>query len=65
MTKDHDVISGSQEMLFRNIKDRGVRRGSKMGSKIGSDFCAKGGITWRTENLTRCPLDHGKTLFLP
>jgi len=38
MTKDHDVISASQEMLFRNVQDRGVRRGSKMGSKIGSDF---------------------------
>jgi hypothetical protein len=65
MTKDHDVISASQEMLFRNVQDGGVRRRSKMGSKIGSDLCAKEYITRRTENLTRCPLDHKKALFLP
>jgi hypothetical protein len=65
MTKDHDVISGSQKMLFRNVQDRGLRRRSKMGSKIGSNFCEKGGVTWGTENLTRRPLDHGEALFLP
>jgi len=63
MTNDHDVISSSQKMLFRNVQNRGVRRGSKMGSKIGSDFCE--GVTWRTENLTRRPLDHREPLFLP
>jgi hypothetical protein len=38
ITKDHDVISSSQEMLFRNVQNRSLWRGSKMGSKIGSDF---------------------------
>jgi hypothetical protein len=63
MTKDHDVISASQEMLFRNVQDGSLRRGAKMGSKIGSDFCE--GVTRRTENLTRRPLDHGEAFFLP
>ena len=36
-----------------------------MDSEIGSYFSEKGGITWRTENLASCPLDHGKALFLP